>query len=74
MFPSEVLSEILNLKLQQQGSSLTFESLDRFNTLRTDATLHETGFKQPFNPLDYNHGEKHAFKFSDEYLAVTQPS
>jgi hypothetical protein len=68
MFPSEVLGELLNLRHQ---SPLSFEALAKFNDSRNALEINPTAsaFKAPFKPLDFNHGQTHLFKFSDEYLA-----
>lgn len=64
LFPSEVLPDLMSLKYQ---APLTFESLASFNLQRENNLKSNSEFVAPFQPLEYNHGEKHRFVFSEEY-------
>jgi len=83
VFPSEFLPELLKMKYQAPLSFETLQAYTRQNKyLRLDHTDPEqtrsseaTSTSQsadpghlPFYPLDFQHGERHALKFSEEYV------
>lgn len=61
LFPTEVLSELLNMKYH---SPLSFEFIDNYNKKNPQISHH---VEIPFEPLDYTKG-KYEYKFSEEYI------
>ena len=81
VFPSEFLPELLKMKYQaplnfealqaytKQNKSLILDHTDPEQTRSSEATTSTADPGHlPFYPLDFQHGERHAFKFSEEYV------